>query len=293
MDAFPRVAVVTVNYNHAVYLDAYIESLCHSQYPIAEIVIADNGSTDDSLDILRRHQDVIVIRNDSNVGYSAALNQVIERASCPLVCATGPDVIVEPDWLQPLVDQYLRDPAQTFAVVSRVLTLDRSEIQSAGSSLHFTGHLNAFEMWSPARTMTEKELLPRPVGAIDSTSVLFDRARFLAIGGCDTDFFVYHEEFDYCYRARMRGWRCWHRPDSVAYHGSGTAKFSVRSQGDYPRLRPYLHTRNRLLSILKDYQTRTLVGILPVLIIVEVFYLVLLMRLGLQPAYFDALRWLW
>lgn len=287
----PNVDVVTVNYNHSRYLPGYLSSLRSSAYPIASIIVVDNASTDDSLTILRSYPEVTVISNQRNIGYSAALNQAMHHAQAPLVCATGPDVVVESNWLYPLVEQYLCNPKTTFAVASRVLTMDGSHVQSAGGSLHFCGYLNVYEMWTPVRETECKT--PREVGAIDSTSVLFDRNKFLSIGGCDPDFFVYHEEFDYCYRARMRGWTCWYHPCSVVHHGEGSADFSVRGSGAYPRRRPFFHTRNRLLSVCKNYQLRTILAILPALILVEALTLLTLRRMGLHGAYGDALRWLW
>ncbi|MGQ9829597.1 MAG: glycosyltransferase family 2 protein [Roseiflexus sp.] len=287
----PAVDVVTVNYNHGRYLSAYLDSLRGSAYPVAGVIVVDNASTDDSLSILRSYPEVTVISNQRNIGYSAALNQAMQHAFSPLVCATGPDVVVEANWLYPLVEQYLCNPRTTFAVASRVLTMDGSHVQSAGGSLHFCGHLNVYEMWTPVREM--EDTAPREVGAIDSTSVLFDRNKFLAIGGCDPDFFVYHEEFDYCYRARMRGWTCWYHPCSIVRHGEGSMEFSVRSSGAYPRRRPFFHTRNRLLAVCKNYQLRTIIAILPALILVEALTLLTLRRMGLHGAYGDALRWLW
>jgi GT2 family glycosyltransferase len=287
----PAVDVVTVNYNHSRYLPGYLNSLRSSAYPITSIIVVDNASTDDSLAILRSFPEVTVVSNRCNIGYSAALNQAMQHAQSPLVCATGPDVVVEADWLCPLVEQYLCDPKTTFAIASRVLTMDGSHVQSAGGSLHFCGHLNVYEMWMPVQETGS--MAPREVGAIDSTSVLFDRNKFLTIGGCDPDFFVYHEEFDYCYRARMRGWTCWYHPCSVVRHGEGSTEFSVRGSGAYPRKRPFFHTRNRLLSVCKNYQLRTILAILPALILVEALTLLTLRRMGLHGAYSDALRWLW
>ncbi|MDW8234633.1 MAG: glycosyltransferase family 2 protein [Roseiflexaceae bacterium] len=285
------VTVVTVNYNHSRYLSAYLDSLRSSRRPISGIIVVDNASTDESLALLRSYPEVTVLANQRNIGYSAALNQAIRQAPTNLVCAIGPDVVVEPDWLCPLVEHYQRDPETTFAVASRVLTFDRTQVQSAGGSLHFCGHLNVYEMWQPVTPIGDAT--PREVGAVDSTSALFDREKFLAIGGCDPDFFVYHEEFDYCYRARMRGWTCWYHPGSVVYHGEGSAEFSVRGSGAYPRKRPFLHTRNRLLSVFKNYQMRTIIAILPALLLVEMLTLLTLWRMGLHSAYGDALRWLW
>ncbi|MFQ3634038.1 glycosyltransferase family 2 protein [Roseiflexus sp.] len=285
------VAIVTVNYNHGHYLSAYLDSLRNSRHPLTSIIVVDNASTDNSADILRAYPEVTVLANQQNIGYSAALNQAMRYAQTPIVCATGPDVVVEADWLCPLIEQYHCNPETTFAVASRVLTMDGLQIQSAGGSLHFCGHLSVYSMWQPATTVNGTT--PLEVGAIDSTSVLFDREKFLSIGGCDPDFFVYHEEFDYCYRARMRGWTCWYHPLSVVRHGEGSAGYSVRGSGVYPRHRPFLHTRNRLLSMIKDYQLRTLIAILPAIIVVETLTFLVLWRMGLRHTYVDALRWLW
>jgi hypothetical protein len=288
----PDVAVVTVNYNHGAYLAEYVASLRRSTYPLAEILVVDNASTDGSLALLRSLEGVTVLANATNIGYSAALNQAFAHVSTPLVCATGPDVVVESDWLEPLVEQFRCDRAATFVAASRVLTLDRREVQSAGGSLHFSGHLCVYDMWRPLEEGATDDHAGE-VGAIDSTSALFDRAKFLALGGCDEDFFVYHEEFDYCYRARARGWRCVYEPRSLVYHGAGSAEYSVRSGGEYPRMRPFLHTRNRLLAVLKNYQARTLLALLPALLMLELLNVALLARIGLHGAYGAALRWLW
>ena len=290
----PKVSVVTVNYNHGKYLEAYIQSLNASEYPIAEIIIVDNNSTDDSLDILNRYAaQVKVVRNEYNIGYSQALNQAFRLASSQLVCATGPDVVVEPGWLKPLVDQYLCDPDSTFVVASQVYLFDKKTIQSAGGSLHFTGHLTVYDMWKPGDKDCSDLRQAEVVGAIDSSSALFDQGKFLKIGGCDLSYFVYHEEFDYCYRARMRGWKCWYQPQSVVYHGSGTVNFSSRHNGEYPAARPYLHTRNRWNSIIKNYQLRTIIIILPVMLLVETLNLALLACNGLHKSYIKAWADLW
>lgn len=287
------VAVVTVNCNHAAYLPAYLESLAASRRPLAEIIVVDNASTDDSLAVLARYPQVTVIRNTRNVGYSAALNQAFAHATSPLVCATGPDVVVEPDWLKPLLEAYRDDPRHTFAVGSRILTLDRRQIQYAGGSLHFTGHLVVHQMWAPYDAAATVDTRPRETGALDSTSMLVDRKKYLAIGGCDPDFFVYHEEYDWGERARLRGWVCRYAPASMVYHGTGTAEYSVRGTGAYPKARPFLHTRNRLLSIFKNHQTRTLAAAAPALLVVELLNWAVLARMGLGAEYRRAWRWLW
>ncbi len=287
------VAVVTVNCNHAAYLPAYLESLAASRPPPAEIIVVDNASTDDSLAVLARYPQVTVIHNACNVGYSAALNQAFARATAPLVCATGPDVIVEPDWLERLLEAFRQNPRHTFAVGSRILTLDRRQVQYAGGSLHFTGHLVVHQMWAPHDAAAPVDLRPRETGAVDSTSMLVDRKKYLAIGGCDSDFFVYHEEYDWGQRARMRGWSVRYAPASVVYHGTGTAEYSVRGTGAYPKARPFLHTRNRLLSIFKNHQARTLVAAAPALMVVELLNWAVLARMGLGAEYRRAWQWLW
>lgn len=285
------VTVLTVCYNHQSYLPSYIDSLRASQYPIAEIIIVDNASDDGSAAWLAQQPDVTLIANRENIGYSAALNQAIAAATTPLVCATGPDIVVADDWLAPLIAQYHTDPARIFAVASRSITLDGHEVLSAGGSLHFTGHLCVYEMFAAVGSCDPTAV--QLVGAIDSTSVLFDREKYQLIGGCDPHFFVYHEEFDYCYRARMRDWTCYYHPGSLVRHGSGSAEYSVRSAGAYPRQRPFLHLRNRWLALLKNYSLATLIIITPMLVVLELANLFVLWRMGLHSSASAAARWIW
>lgn len=288
----PEISVVTVNYNHEKYIGEYIESVLNCNYPSLVMIIIDNASTDRSLEVISKYPMVKVIINAENCGYSAALNQAIEAAQSSLVVITGPDVVVDKNWLSPLIEQYLQNPLQTFAVVSKVITMDRENLYSTGCSLHFTGHLNVHNMWLPIN-QDDCQDKPIEVGAIDSTSALIDKDKFISIGGCDPAFFIYHEEFDYCFRARMQGWLCWFTPQSVVYHGSGTSGLSVRNQGQYPAGRPFYHTRNRLYSVLKNFQLRTILGIFPLWIFVETLAFLALLKMGLAHHYLRAVEWLW
>jgi GT2 family glycosyltransferase len=227
------------------------------------------------------------------LGYSTALNQAVINSKNDFVCITGPDVYFDQDWLFPLVETYKTNPNLFFAVTSKIVTSDKREIQSEGSHLHFTGHLTINNMWKPYSEDTGENILPIEVGAIDSTSALIDRAKFLQIGGCDESFFVYHEEFDYCYRARMNGWKCWYAQNSIVYHGTGTKEFSVRSAGKYPSQRPYYHTRNRFICIIKNFQARPIIGIIPLMLLLELATNILYIRDGLFGTYSKVFKWTW
>jgi GT2 family glycosyltransferase len=128
---------------------------------------------------------------------------------------------------------------------------------------------------------------------VDSTSVLMDREKFLQLGFLDEDLFLYYDEMDFCLRAAIRkGWKCLYLPGSVVYHGYGSEVSSFRGEKvRFPAFRAYLMTKNRILVMLKCYQARTLVAILPMLIFFEILTLGFHARHGVLAAYFKGVAW--
>lgn len=253
MSSQPTVAVLVLNLNGRDHLSACLPGLDAQVYPNREIVIVDNGSTDGSVDYVRRaHAGVRVLELGENRGFCAAYNAAVAAVDTDFVVFLNNDTRVEPDWLGELVAAALRHDAS--AVASRILDWDGRRIDFIGGEVAFNGHAwQTAHGQSAATTPAERELLFACGG-----SMLVSRHVFLDTGGFDDDFFAYFEDVDLGWRLSVLGHRIVLAPKAVTYHRlHGTSGAWAIA----PRLR--LYERNALATIFKNYEDATLARVLP------------------------------
>ena len=218
-----------------------------------EVIVADNGSTDNSLEVLAKEfPKVKTIVLDKNYGFAEGYNRAIAQVESEYVVLLNSDVEVTEGWLTPLL-AYLDAHSDVAAVQPKVRSwLRRTHFEHAGaaggylSKLYFP-YCRGRVLWhveeDKGQYDTEAE--------VDWTSGACMCVRtkvYKECGGLDAAFFAHMEEIDLCWRMRNAGWRlvCLH--ESVVYHLGGGA-LSYES----PR-KTYLNHRNNLLMIYKNKQ---------------------------------------
>ena len=219
----------------------------------AEIIVADNGSTDNSLEVLAKEfPDVKTIGLDKNYGFAEGYNRAIEQVDSEYVVLLNSDVEVPEVWLDPLL-AYLDAHSDVAAVQPKIRSwIRRTHFEHAGaaggylSKLYFP-YCRGRILWhveeDKGQYDTEAE--------VDWTSGACMCVRtkvYKECGGLDAAFFAHMEEIDLCWRIRNAGWRLVCLPQSVVYHLGGGA-LSYES----PR-KTYLNHRNNLLMIYKNKQ---------------------------------------
>ncbi len=219
----------------------------------AEIIVADNGSTDNSLEVLAKEfPGVQTIVLDKNYGFAEGYNRAIAQVESEYVVLLNSDVEVTEGWLTPLL-AYLDAHSDVAAVQPKVRSwLRRTHFEHAGaaggylSKLYFP-YCRGRVLWhveeDKGQYDTEAE--------VDWTSGACMCVRtkvYKECGGLDAAFFAHMEEIDLCWRMRNAGWRLVCLPQSVVYHLGGGA-LSYES----PR-KTYLNHRNNLLMIYKNKQ---------------------------------------
>ena len=219
----------------------------------AEIIVADNGSTDNSLEVLAKEfPDVKTIVLDKNYGFAEGYNRAIEQVDSEYVVLLNSDVEVPEAWLDPLL-AYLDAHSDVAAVQPKIHSwIRRTHFEHAGaaggylSKLYFP-YCRGRILWhveeDKGQYDTEAE--------VDWTSGACMCVRtkvYKECGGLDAAFFAHMEEIDLCWRIRNAGWRLVCLPQSVVYHLGGGA-LSYES----PR-KTYLNHRNNLLMIYKNKQ---------------------------------------
>jgi GT2 family glycosyltransferase len=257
----PLVSVVIVNYNSGPYLVNSVRSLFRSTYPNLELIVVDNASDDDSVTRVEAlYNQVEVIRNPVNVGYSKACNIGIKSAKGEFVVIMNPDTMADPDWLSGLLDATHRHPRGAFFQPKILLMDDPRILNSAGNMIHAAG----FGVCRGIGTLdTERFQAESEVCYASGACVLARMEGLREIGLLEELFFAYGEDKDWGWRGMMMGWQSIYVPSSRILHkwsaalGRGREKF-------------YLLEFERILSIWKNYSKRTLILLAPILLLVEV-----------------------
>ena len=244
-----RLSVVILNWNGRRHLERYLPSVVAHTEGDAEVVVADNGSTDDSLQWLRlNYPDVRVIRLDRNYGFAGGYNRALREVASEYVLLLNSDVEVTAGWWQPLVE-VLDTESDVAAVAPKLLAdMERTKFEYAGASGGFIDYLGY--PFCRGRILSNVE---EDEGQYDNRRDIFwasgaamccRREVFNSLGGFDEDFFAHMEEIDLQWRMQLAGWRIVVEPKSVVYHlGGGTLPASSR--------KIFLNHRNNLAMLFK------------------------------------------
>jgi len=217
-----EVAVVIPNYNGASFIGACLDALLRQERPPDDVLVVDNGSTDGSAAMLReRYPAVRVEALPTNLGFAGGVNHGIRTTSAPLVAVLNSDAIVDRRWLAELLAA--PRPDDVWAWGSVLVAEETGRIESAGDQCSPLGlaykHLRD-------RPLEELPSEPFEVFAPPGAAPLLRRSVFDELGGYADHFFMYYEDVDLAFRARLRGYRALLVPSARVRHAlgkSGTA----------------------------------------------------------------------
>ncbi|MDR2621656.1 MAG: glycosyltransferase family 2 protein [Dysgonamonadaceae bacterium] len=247
-----KAAVVILNWNGRKLLEKFLPALIeNTPKEEADIIVADNGSTDDSLPYLEQSYPFIkLIRLDKNYGFAEGYNKALAQLDYEYVVLLNSDVEVTENWLTAAIN-YLENHPEVTALQPKILSYnDKSAFEYAGACggyLDIYGYpfcrgriFNTIETDS-GQYDRETEVLWA------SGACLFIRLKdYLEAGGLDAYFFAHQEEIDLCWRLRARGKKIVCFPQSTVYHvGGATLKM------EHPR-KTFLNFRNNLLMVYKN-----------------------------------------
>jgi GT2 family glycosyltransferase len=210
----PRVAsVVLVTWNSAQHLPRCLDAIAQQSWPDVELIVVDNASTDGSAERA-------TIRNDTNRGFAAAVNQGIAVAGGELVLLCNPDAFLEPDYLSRIIEALDQAGASFGMATGKLLSAnDSNVIDSKGIRMTRTGRHFDIEQGKPNNPTTQQ---PTEVFGVSGAAAVYRMSflRDVAIDGeaFDEDFFTYREDADIAWRGRLFGWRALYVPAAVAHH---------------------------------------------------------------------------
>lgn len=250
-------SIIILTYNSGNDIDDCIRSILNQTYKNIEIIAVDNASTDNTVKLLKsQYPEVNVIETGANLGYAAGNNVGIEKAKGDYIIVINPDTVTDPDWLSELLKPFETNPDVSITV-SKILLFDKKElINTCANHTHFTGLDFCRGLNEPASEYQHYEY----VGTISGCSFAMRREAIKKINGFDPDFFLYMEDVDISWRARLEGFKIMFVPTSIIYH---KYKLSMAPWKEF------FMERNRYIMLLKNYRVKTLCLILPALIVTE------------------------
>ncbi len=243
------IAIVILNWNGKALLAQFLPSIvAHSKE--ATIYVADNNSSDTSIEFLETHfPEVTIIKNKINGGYAKGYNDALQHIKADVICLINSDIEVTQNWLQPIINTFNQD-SNTAVVQPKILDYkakDTFEYAGAGG-----GFIDKFAYpFCKGRIFNSIE---KDYGQYNSTYPIFwasgaclfiKRNIFLEAGKLDEHYFAHQEEIDLCWRIQNLGYNVIYNGHSTVYHVGGA---TLKAQ--HPK-KTFLNFRNSLFNLVK------------------------------------------
>ncbi|HYI11308.1 MAG TPA: glycosyltransferase family 2 protein [Thermoanaerobaculia bacterium] len=281
------VSIVLVTWNSAPYLRRCLDGIRQQTHRSREFIAVDNASADASAELVAGEA-ARLIRNDTNRGFSAAVNQAIAVARGEFVLVVNPDCYLLPEYVERLVEalRSADDWGSATGLLIRARGYDiepTTEIDSAGMRMTRNGRHLDIDVRPAGRT---------EVFGVSGAAAMFRRSflQDVAIGGeaLDEDFFAYREDADVAWRGRLFGWRSLCEPAAVAYH---VRRVTPEARRELPPDVNMHSVKNRFLLRLKNQGPYLALRNAPF----ELFrdLVVLLAALTIERTSLPAFSWLW
>lgn len=257
----PETSVIIPNWNGRSFLETCLSSLRAQTYRNFEVIVVDNGSTDDSVSFIgTSFPEVVIIRLPGNEGFSRAVNRGIQNAKGKYIALLNNDTEVHPAWLGELVKALESSPETGFCASKMLNYYRRNMIDNAGDGLKLYGYMTGKNEIDSGQYDRPRLLFSACAGA-----AIYRRELFDAVGLFDEDFFAYYEDIDLGMRAQLAGYRCLYVPTAIVYH------IHQATSGRMPAMRFRLIQRNIVFVHLKNTPLRLLVRVLPALFFLHLY----------------------
>lgn len=274
---YPSVSIVILNYNgfKLGHLRTALSSVLKTNYPNFEVIVVDNGSTDNSVNFIKtNYPNIRIIKLKKNYGTSIGYMMGALHAKGKYVAILNNDIEVDVDWLRPLVN-YLEKNSIIVAADPKFRNFFErkrfEDVAAAGRWIDYFGNnytrgVNEFDHGQ----------YDKPVYIIGVQS-LYKRDILIKCGGFDPYYIYGYEDIDLGWRLYLMGYKVLYVPQSVIYHKGGGTTRSVK----YPK--PgfyYLNKRNRLITIFKNYSVENMIIALSITLMEYLFIMLYFILTG-------------
>jgi len=250
-----KIAIVILNWNGRKLLEKFLPSVVQFSEGQADIYVADNNSSDDSIEfLLKNYPQVEIVQNETNGGYAKGYNDALARINADVYALVNSDIEVTEGWLNPVIEEFKKN-RKTGIVQPKLLDFkDKSKFEYAGAGGGFVDFMGY--PFCRGRIFMELE---KDKGQYDDSANIFwaSGACFFIrseiyhqLGGFDEDYFAHQEEIDLCWRVQNEGLQVRYVGSSCVYHVGGA---TLRES--HPR-KTFLNFRNSLFTIAKNVPKR-------------------------------------
>ncbi len=246
------VSIVILNWNGRKYLEQFLPALVkHTTHADAEIVVADNGSTDDSLEFLEKeYARIRIIELEKNHGFSGGYNRALEQLDSKYMLLLNSDIEVTEGWLEPMVELMEKDESVGACTPKLLDFKRRTHFEYAGAA---GGYIDKYG-YPFCRGRIFDHLEEDKGQYTQATDLFWGSGACLMVradlyresGGLDEQFFAHMEEIDLCWRLQSMGYRIRFVPSSTIFHVGG----ATLQRGN--PFKTYLNFRNNLLLLYKN-----------------------------------------
>jgi GT2 family glycosyltransferase len=262
-----KIAVVILNWNGTKLLEQFLPSIVQFS-PEADIYVADNASTDDSIDFVTTHFPTVqTVKNESNYGFAKGYNEALKHIDAEIFALVNSDIEVTENWLKPIIETFEKEP-KTAVIQPKILDFKRKEyFEYAGAAGGFTDKYGF--MFCRGRIF---ETLEKDTKQYDDNCEIFwasgacffiRSSVYSELKGFDDDFFAHQEEIDLCWRAFNKGHIIKYNSQSTVYHVGG----ATLQQGN-PK-KTFLNFRNSLLMLIKNLPKSQLFPVILIRLILD------------------------
>ena len=251
MEAYKKdIAVVILNWNGQQWLEKFLPTVIEKS-SMANIYIADNASTDDSISLIENNfPSVKIIQNQLNEGYAKGYNDALKDLKEKYFVLLNSDIEVTNNWIEPIINLMEENP-NISACQPKILDYNNKDsFEYAGASGGYIDNLGY--PFTRGRIFDSIESDNNQYDDVKeifwaSGACFFVRAdHFNEVNGFDNNFFAHQEEIDLCWRLKIKGYQIMVHPRSVVYHvGGGTLD-------DSSPFKTYLNFRNNLFMLTKN-----------------------------------------
>ena len=263
-----KTAIVILNWNGRHMLERFLPSVTKNCPDNAEVIIADNGSNDDSIQFLKdTYPSLRLILLDKNYGFAEGYNRAFAQIDAEYYVLLNDDVEVTPGWVETVIDMMEGD--DTIAIAQpKLLMFDKKDtFEYAGGA---GGFIDSFgypfcrgRLFSTLEQDHGQYNDQREIFWATGAAMFVKAAAWKEMGGLDNDFFAHMEEIDFCWRCKNKGYKVMFCPNATVYHVGG---------GTLPKSSPFktqLNFRNNLAMLYKNLPDKRLHRVLRLRIVLD------------------------
>jgi GT2 family glycosyltransferase len=246
-----KTAIVILNWNGQKLLEQFLPSVVNFSSDEATIYVADNASTDTSINYIKEfYPSIQIVENITNGGYAKGYNDALQHIEADIYCLLNSDVEVTKNWLTPIIDTFKKEE-NTAVIQPKLLDFkDKSKFEYAGAA---GGFIDLYGYpYCRGRVFNHLEI---DSGQFNDTAeifwasgaCLFIRAKvYHQLNGFDEDYFAHQEEIDLCWRTHNEGYNIKYVGAATVYHVGGATLQETNPH------KTFLNFRNSLLNVVKN-----------------------------------------